>query len=135
VLRRADAIVVVLSATQLLAENELQFIETLWSQGHRALTFAVNFVDGLEDYEIRTVRERCVAMLRPFGGVLGENILLVSARHALRARLAGEEAPPAPVARVGEVRLDLAYFAFAPVRGSPGYCRGRCRRRVAAPAG
>ena len=95
VLRRADAIVVVLSATQLLAENELQFIETLWSQGHRALTFAVNFVDGLEDYEIRTVRERCVAMLRPFGGVLGENILLVSARHALRARLAGEEAPPA----------------------------------------
>ncbi len=93
VVRRSDAIIVVLSATQLLAENELQFVETLWSQGHRALTFAVNFVDGLEDYEIRTVRERCAAILRPFGGVLGGNILLLSARHALRAQLAGEAAP------------------------------------------
>ena len=94
-LRRSDAIIVVLSATQLLAENELQFIETLWSEGHRALTFAVNFVDGLEDYEIRTVRERCAVMLRPFGGVLDGNILLLSARHALRAQLAGEQAPQA----------------------------------------
>jgi hypothetical protein len=93
VVRRSDAIIVVLSATQLLAENELQFIEMLWSQGHRALTFAVNFVDGLEDYEIRTVRERCATMLRPFGGVLGGNILLLSARQALRAQLAGEQAP------------------------------------------
>jgi hypothetical protein len=93
VLRRSDAIIIVLSATQLLSENELQFIETLWSQGHRALTFAVNFVDGLEDYEVRTVRERCAAMLRPFGGVLGGNILLLSARQALRVQLAGEQAP------------------------------------------
>ncbi len=93
VLRRSDAIIIVLSATQLLSENELQFIETLWSQGHRALTFAVNFVDGLEDYEIRTVRERCATMLRPFGGSLAGNILLLSARRALRAQLAGEQAP------------------------------------------
>jgi hypothetical protein len=93
VLRGADAVVAVLAANQLLAENELQFVEALWSQGCRGITFAVNFIDGLEEHEVRTVRERCAALLRPFGGVLDETVLLVSARQGLRARLQGLPAP------------------------------------------
>ncbi|MDB5075764.1 MAG: Dynamin family protein [Chloroflexi bacterium] len=90
----ADSIIVVLAATQLLAENELQFIDNLWSRGHRSLVYAINFVDGLEEHEVRTVRERSSALLAPYGGVLGKSIFLVSARQALLARVAGEATPP-----------------------------------------
>jgi|GEM_PF-3327514 len=94
ILDRADVIIMVLAATQLLAEDELQLIDTLWSQGHRSLIFAVNYIDGLEDHEISTVRQRCCTLLAPYGGVLEENIFLVSARQALLAQVDGRPVPP-----------------------------------------
>jgi hypothetical protein len=72
----------------------LQLIDTLWSRGYRSLIFVVNFLDGLEEHEIRTVRERSTALLAPYGGAFGKTIFLVSARQALLARVAGHVPPP-----------------------------------------
>ena len=44
-LARADTVLVVLAATRLLAEDELQFLDTLWAEGHRSFTFAINYLD------------------------------------------------------------------------------------------
>lgn len=85
-LERADAVLVTLSATQLLAEDEMGFLQMLWDLGHRALIFAVNYADRLEDGEVAAVRARAARLLEPFGGEWGRTLFLVSARRALAAR-------------------------------------------------
>lgn len=92
-LAHADAVLVVLSAVQLLAEDELMFLADLWRQGHRAFLFAINFRDRLDDGDLDLVRERAAHLLAPYGGELDRAAFLVSARQALAARLAGEEPP------------------------------------------
>jgi hypothetical protein len=85
-LERADAVLVTLSATQLLAEDELGFLQMLWDLGHRALIFAINYADRLEDDDVPAVQERAARLLEPFGGAWGRTLFLVSARRALAAR-------------------------------------------------
>jgi cell division septum initiation protein DivIVA len=89
----ADGIVLVLSATQLLAEDELLLLDQVWAQGHRAILFAINFRDRLEGQEEHLVRERAARLLAPYGGIPDHTIFLVSARQALEARQAGSAVP------------------------------------------
>jgi hypothetical protein len=93
VLARADAVLFVLAATQLLAEDEIDLIQALWAEGHRALIFVVNYLDQIDDDDCRRVVERARVLLAPYGGVLDRTIFLVSARQSLQARVAGEPAP------------------------------------------
>lgn len=93
-LARTDAVLVVLSATQLLAEDELQFLATLQAQGHRSFTFAINYRDRLDDHEVPLILERAALLLAPYAENSEEAIFLVSARDALAARMAGDVAPP-----------------------------------------
>ena len=93
-LARADAVLVVLSATQLLAEDEMQFLATLRAQGHRSFTFAINYRDRIDDHEVPLILERAALLLAPYVEGGEEAIFLVSAREALAARLAGDVAPP-----------------------------------------
>jgi hypothetical protein len=93
VLARADAILFVLAATQLLAEDEVDLIHALWAEGHRALIFVVNYLDQIEGDDYGLVVERASVLLAPYGGALGKTIFLISARQALQARAAGESVP------------------------------------------
>ena len=96
VLARADSLLVVLSATQLLAEDEMQFLATLWAQGHRSFTFVINYRDRLDAREVPAVLERASLLLAPYTYTAGGegSIFLVGARDALAARMAGDTAPP-----------------------------------------
>lgn len=92
-LARADAVLMVLSATQLLAEDELLLLDQLWRQGRRALLFAINFCDRLEGDEIDLVRERAAQLLAPYEGTFDRTIFLISARRAREAQRGGIPAP------------------------------------------
>ena len=104
---RADAVLVVLSATQLLAEDELQFLATLRAQGHRSFTFAINYRDRLDEHEVPLILERAALLLAPYAEGGEEAIFLVSAREALAARLAGTVAPPESGFPALETRLRV----------------------------
>jgi hypothetical protein len=88
-LAHADAVLMVLSATQLLAEDELLLLDQLWRQGHRALVFAINFCDRLEAGEIDLIRERAAHLLAPYEGAFERTIFLISARMARDAQRDG----------------------------------------------
>ncbi|HVA92580.1 MAG TPA: dynamin family protein [Chloroflexota bacterium] len=90
----ADAVLVVLAATQLLAEDELQFIDSLWAEGQRTLVFAVNHLDQLDVYDLALVHRRAATLLAPYGGIMDHTIFLVSARLAVNAICEGESVPP-----------------------------------------
>ena len=90
----ADAVLVVLAATQLLAEDEVQFIDSLWSEGQRTLLFAINHLDQLDEQDLALVHERAATLLAPYGGIMGQTIFLVSARLAVNAISEGQPPPP-----------------------------------------
>ncbi|HWE61607.1 MAG TPA: dynamin family protein [Chloroflexota bacterium] len=92
-LAQADAILMVLSATQLLAEDELLLLDQLWRQGYRYFLFAINFLDRLEGDEVDLVRERAAHLLAPYQGTLDATVFLISARRALQAQLQEQPAP------------------------------------------
>ena len=89
-LARADSLLVVLSATQLLAEDEMQFLSTLWAQGHRSFTFVINYRDRIDDHEVPVVLERATLLLAPYMAGGDGSIFLVGARDALAARMGGD---------------------------------------------
>lgn len=125
-LARADAILMVLSATQLLAEDELLLLDQLWRQGHRTLLFAINFRDRLEDGEDALVRERAAQLLAPYEGAFGRNIFLISARGAVEAQRAGQPAPNAS----GLPALDAALRALLTVERRTLWRLSRARQAL-----
>src|SRR6185312_15645957 len=90
----ADAVLVVLAATQLLGEDELQFLDTLWTEGQRTLLFAINHLDQLDERDLILVRQRAATLLAPYGGVPEQTVFLVSARLAINAVVEGNPIPP-----------------------------------------
>lgn len=86
VLETADVVLVVLAATQLLAEDEIEWIDGLWRHGHRTLIFVVNYRDRVDAGDIDALRERAARILAPYSGVFGATIFLISAREALQER-------------------------------------------------
>ncbi|MGH2409498.1 MAG: dynamin family protein, partial [Chloroflexota bacterium] len=124
----ADAVLVVLAATQLLAEDELQFIDALWGEGQRTLLFAVNHLDQLDGSDLVLVHERAITLLAPYRGILGQTIFLVSARQAGNAIAEGMPPPPESGLPPLLVRLERL---LGPDRGAV-WRVGRARQALAA---
>ena len=90
-LGRADLVVFVLAADQLLGELELQMIGELLAGHHRNLLFLVNFWDAIEAEEQRAVlRQRVATMLQDvpalFGDLPAPPVFYISALQAARAQ-------------------------------------------------
>jgi hypothetical protein len=124
----ADAVLVVLAATQLLAEDELQFIDSLWSEGQRTLLFAVNHLDQLDEHDLALVHQRAATLLVPYGGIMGQTIFLVSARLAVNA--ISEGTPPPPESGLPPLLTRLERL-LGPERGA-AWRVGRARQALAA---
>jgi hypothetical protein len=101
----ADAVLMVLSATQLLAEDETLFLERLWAGGYRTLIIAINYLDQLANGDLALVEERAARLLAPYSETLDRDVFLVSARSALAARLEGLPAPAGSGLPALETRL------------------------------
>lgn len=107
----ADAVLVVLSAVQLLAEDEMLFLDRLWAAGYRTLLVAINFVDQLDAGDVAPVEERTARLLAPYGDLLARDVFLVSARSALAARLEGRPVPAGSGLPALEDRLRAVLWA------------------------
>lgn len=101
-LRRADAVVMVLDATTLLTEDEIQFLETvLLPEGFRNIFFVINKWNLIEEFVLRPsdvakqvaeLEARIQARLAPFcregqRDLSAERIFRVDAFGALRSRM------------------------------------------------
>ncbi|MGH2343740.1 MAG: hypothetical protein ACRDG4_00830, partial [Chloroflexota bacterium] len=122
----ADVVLVVLAATQLLGEDELQFLDTLWTEGQRTLLFAINHLDQLDERDLALVHQRAAGLLAPYGGILGRTVFLVSARLAVNA--AGEGRPIPPESGLAPLRARLGTLL---TEERPAIWRvGRCRHAL-----
>jgi hypothetical protein len=119
----ADAVLVVLAATQLLGEDELQFLDTLWTEGQRTLLFAINHLDQLDEHDLAMVHERAAGLLAPYGGILGRTAFLVSARLAVNAAAEGRPIPPESGLAPLRARLETLLTEERPVVWRVGRCR------------
>ncbi len=119
----ADAVLVVLAATQLLGEDELQFLDTLWTEGQRTLLFAINHLDQLDERDLALVHERAAALLAPYGGIIGRTVFLVSARLAVNAVDEGRPIPPESGLGPLQGRLETLLTEDRPAIWRVGRCR------------
>jgi hypothetical protein len=120
---RADAVLVVLAATQLLGEDELQFLDTLWTEGQRTLLFAINHLDQLDERDLALVQQRAATLLAPYGGVSGQTVFLVSARLAVNAAAEGNPIPPESGLAPLRARLEMLLTDERPTIWRIGRCR------------
>ncbi len=120
---KADAVLVVLAATQLLGEDELQFLDTLWTEGQRTLLFAINHLDQLDERDLALVRQRAATLLAPYGGVPEQTVFLVSARLAINAASEGNPIPPESGLTPLWTRLETLLTEERPTIWRIGRCR------------
>ena len=97
-LGRADLVVFVLAADQLLGDLELQMIGELLAGHHRNLLFLVNFWDTIEAEEQRAIlRQRVATTLRDVPALFGDlptpPVFYISALQAARAQRQRKPAP------------------------------------------
>ncbi|MET9523116.1 dynamin family protein [Streptomyces coeruleorubidus] len=113
-LEEVDAIVYVTDASRPFTLHETEnYLEQVYALGHRDIFYVVNRFDLIDDEEQDEVMRRCrneVAKLeRRLAGQAHNEVHFVSARDALRARLAGDEAA---VERSGLTALQKSLELF-----------------------
>ncbi|PYC76759.1 hypothetical protein C7C46_21480 [Streptomyces tateyamensis] len=112
-LEQVDAVLFVTDASRAFNMTETDsYLAHVRRLGHRQIFYVVNQFDRIDEDEQAEVMARCrhsVARFGDSGGPLGDNVFFVSAKNALKARLAQNEAG---VRASGIVELEKALETF-----------------------